>query len=117
MIHSQSARSMAKDQDFPISIEVQLLGGGSAGERPTANLCTPGTHVVMNGTLFTTHCLNSKSRTYRGEQWVRVEALVLCDSLVRHIANGETVLAYTQPKTGGRVVNPFDAATNGDTER
>ena len=34
MIHSQSAKSMAKDQDFPISIEVQLLGGNGTGERP-----------------------------------------------------------------------------------
>jgi len=114
MIHSQSARSMAKDQDFPISIEVQLLGGGSAGERPTANLCTPGTHVVINGTLFTTHCLNSKSPTYRGEQWVRVEALVLGDSLVRHIVNGDTVLEYTKPQIGGGVVNHFDPAVKLD---
>jgi hypothetical protein len=114
MIHSQSAASMAKDQDFPISIEVQLLGGASAGERPTANLCTPGTHVVMNGTLFTTHCLNSKSRTYRGEQWVRVEALVLGDSLVRHIVNGDTVLEYTKPQIGGGVVNHFDPAVKLD---
>jgi hypothetical protein len=114
MIHSQSAQSMAKDQDFPISIEVQLLGGASTGERQTANLCTPGTHVVMNGALFTTHCLNSKSKTYRGEQWVRVEVLVLGDSLVRHIVNGDTVLEYTKPQIGGGVVNRFDPAVKQD---
>ena len=27
MLHSQSPQSMGKDQDFPISVEVQLLGG------------------------------------------------------------------------------------------
>ena len=69
-----TARDDPQDQDFPISIEVQLLGGGEAGERTTANLCTPGTNVVIGGALFTTHCLNSQSKTYRGEQWVRVEA-------------------------------------------
>jgi len=114
MIHSQSARSMGMDQDFPISIEVQLLGGSGSGERPTANLCTPGTHVVMDGKLFTPHCVNSRSRTYHGEQWVRVEVLVLGDSLVRHIVNGDTVLEYSKPQIGGGAVNNFDPAVKRD---
>ena len=114
MIHSQSARSMRTDQDFPISIEVQLLGGGGTGERPTANLCTPGTHVVMDGKLFTTHCLNSTSKTYDGDQWVRVEVQVFGDSLVRHIVNGDTVLEYSKPQIGGEVVNGFDPAVKQD---
>ena len=54
MIHGQPVETMQKDQDFPISIEVQLLGGRGDGKpRPTANLCTPGTNVVMNGKLVT----------------------------------------------------------------
>jgi hypothetical protein len=114
MVHSQSARSMGKDQDFPISIEVQLLGGNGSAERSTANLCTPGTHVVMDGKLFTPHCVNSRSRTYHGEQWVRVEVLVLGDSLVRHIVNGDTVLEYSKPQIGGGVVNNFDPAAKQD---
>jgi len=116
MVHSQSAGSMAKDQDFPISIEVQLLGGSGAGggERATANLCTPGTHVVMDGKLFTPHCVNSRSKTYHGEQWVRVEVVVLGDSLVRHIVNGDTVLEYSRPQIGGGVVNHFDPAVKQD---
>jgi hypothetical protein len=114
MVHSQSAQSMRKDQDFPISIEVQLLGGMGSGERTTANLCTPGTHVVMDGRLFTPHCVNSRSRTYHGEQWVRVEVLVLGDSLVRHIVNGDTVLEYSKPQIGGGTVNHFDPAVKQD---
>jgi 3-keto-disaccharide hydrolase len=114
MVHSQSAQSMRKDQDFPISIEVQLLGGTGSGERTTANLCTPGTHVVMDGKLFTPHCVNSRSRTYHGEQWVRVEVLVLGDSLVRHIVNGDTVLEYSKPQIGGGTVNHFDPAVKQD---
>ena len=114
MIHSQSAQSMAKDQDFPISIEVQLLGGNGTGERSTANLCTPGTHVVMDGKLVTQHCLNSRSKTYNGEQWVRVEVMVLGDSLVRHIVNGDTVFEYAKPQIGGGVVNNFDPAVKQD---
>ncbi len=105
MVHSQSPESMQKDQDFPICIEVQLLGGRGSGERPTANLCTPGTNVVLNGSLFTTHCLNSSSKTYHGDQWVRVEALVLGDSVIRHIIDGKTVLSYEMPQIGGGSVN------------
>ena len=48
MIHSQKPESMELDQDFPISIEVQLLGGLGTEDRSSGNLCTPGTHVVMD---------------------------------------------------------------------
>ena len=51
MVHSQSPQSIKKDQDFPICIEVQLLGGKDTGERPTANVCTPGTYIEMKGRL------------------------------------------------------------------
>lgn len=114
MIHGQSAESMGLDQDFPISIEVQLLGGTGEGERPTANLCTPGTHVELNGQLFTDHCVNSSSRTYEGGQWVTVEVLALGDSLIRHFVNGELVLSYSRPLVGGGVVNGFDPAAKPD---
>ncbi len=114
MIHSQSAWSMAKAQDFPISIEVQLLGGTGKGTRTTANLCTPGTHVVMNGSLFTEHCVNSKSKTYDGDQWVRVEVMVLGNSQIKHMVEGQTVLAYEKPQIGGGVVNNFDEKVKKD---
>jgi hypothetical protein len=108
MVHCQSPESMQKDQDFPISIEVQLLGGSGTGERPTASLCTPGTNVVLNGSLFTTHCLNSSSPTFHGDQWVRVEAVVLGDSVIQHVVNGKTVLSYEMPQIGGGAVNHFN---------
>lgn len=110
MVHSQSAPSMGRNQDFPISIEVQLLGGLGEGERSTANLCTPGTHVVKDGRLRTEHCMNSRSQTYHGDQWVRVEAMVLGDSIIKHIVNGDTVMTYTQPQIGGGSVANFDPA-------
>ena len=105
MLHSQSPESMGRDQDFPISLEAQLLGGLGTGRRTTANLCTPGTHVRMSDTLVTTHCINSGSRTYDGDQWVRVEVLVLGDSIMKHIVNGDTVLVYTRPSMGGGMAN------------
>jgi hypothetical protein len=105
MIHGQTAESMGLDQDFPISLEVQLLGGLGNGPRPTANLCTPGTNVYFGDTLTTRHCTNSTSKTYDGDQWVRVEALVLGDSIIKHIANGDTVLTYRRPEMGGGAAN------------
>lgn len=110
MLHSPPATSMGKDQDFPISIEVQLLGGLGRGPRTTANLCTPGTNVEMGGKLFTPHCVNSKSKTYDGDQWVRVEVEVLSDQTIRHMIDGETVLAYEKPQFGGGNVSGHDPA-------
>jgi hypothetical protein len=108
MIHCQTPGSMGLKQDFPISIEVQLLGGNGKDERSTANLCTPGTNVVMKGKLFTSHCVNSTSKTFHGDQWVRVEVLVLGDSLVKHIVQGDTVLTYEKPQIGDGNVSNYD---------
>ncbi len=108
MVHSQAPETMGRNQNFPISIEVQLLGGLGEGTRTTANLCTPGTHVVMDANLLTRHCTPSTSATFDGDQWVRVETVVLGDSQIRHKVNGETVLTYEMPQIGGEVVNGFD---------
>ena len=106
MANGQSAQSMGLNQDFPISLEVQLLGGLSDGKpRSTANLCTPGTNVHFGDSLVTRHCINSTSKTYDGDQWVRVEALALGDSIIKHIANGDTVLVYRKPEMGGGSAN------------
>lgn len=114
MLHCQPPSTMLKDQDFPISIEDQLLGGDDTGERSTCNLCTPGTNVVMDGKLFTPHCINSKSKTFRNEEWVRAEVLVLGDSIIKHIVNGDTVLVYEKPQIGGGAVNNYDPAIKKD---
>lgn len=114
MVHCQSPESMGKDQDFPISIEVQLLGGLGNGPRSTANLCTPGTNVEMDGKLFTPHCLNSNSKTYDGDQWVRVEALVDGDKQIKHIIDGQTVLSYEHPQMGGGNVSGHNPAVKKD---
>lgn len=98
MIHGESPKTMSKDQDFPVSIEVQLLGGRTEGERNTANLCTPGTHVVFQDKLLKQHCTNSESKTYRGDQWVTVELEVRGNKLISHSIDGEVVLSYTQPQ-------------------
>jgi hypothetical protein len=114
MLHGQPVETMGKDQDFPISIEVQLLGGSGTGERTTANLCTPGTNVVMKGQLVTQHCINSSSRTFHGDAWVRVEVEVHGNERVVHKVNGETVLEYGKPQIGGGAVSGHDPAVKRD---
>ena len=109
MFHSQDPRTMPKEQDWPISVEFQLLAGlGDGKPRTTGNMCSPGTHIVYNGQLDKRHCINSTSKTYDGDQWVRAELIVLGDSLITHIINGDTVMQYSKPQIGGEVVNNYD---------
>ncbi len=98
MFHSQSPQSMRKDQEFPVSVEAQFLGGTGKGERPTGSVCTPGTNIVMGGKLVTQHCVNSKSKTYHGDQWVTVEVEVRGSEVVRHVVDGQVVLEYQKPQ-------------------
>jgi Domain of Unknown Function (DUF1080) len=117
MVHGQPAETMKKDQDFPICIEAQLLGGrGDGTPRSTANLCTPGTNVVMNGQLETKHCINSSSKTFDGDQWVRAEIEVHGGGEIVHRVNGETVLRYEKPQIGGGNVANYDPALKRDGE-
>lgn len=111
MYHSQDPRTMPKEQDWPISIEMQLLAGLPDGKpRPTGNMCSPGTLIEYNGKIDSSHCINSTSKTYSPEEWVSAELIVLGDSLITHIINGDTVMKYSHPQIGGGVVNRFDPA-------
>lgn len=115
MIHGQTAKSMMKDQDFPISIEVQMLGGkGDSTERPTANLCTPGTDVMMDGKWLGQHCLSSTSETIHDDTWVTLEVLVMGDSLIEHLVNGKSVMKYSKPRIHGGVVNKYNPRAKPD---
>ena len=100
MYHSQSAEEQTFEQEFPASLEVQLLGGLGSEERHTGNLCTPGTVVYTDGELNPAHCIDSDSKTYHGDQWVSAAIVVLGDSIVHHVIEGDTVLTFTNPQLG-----------------
>jgi len=116
MLHSQAPETMGLDQDFPISIEAQLLGGGPEGSpaRPTLNVCTPGTDIFRNGMKVGSHCTNSTSPTFYGEQWVRVEVEVHGGEHITHRVDGKSVLEYDQPTIGGGSVSGHDPAVKKD---
>ena len=98
MIHGQTPESMEIDQSFPVSIEVQFLGGLGAGERPTSNLCTPGTTVEIDGEFQKGHCTNSASKTYDGDVWVVTETIVHGNEQIWHLVEEDTVLTYNRPQ-------------------
>ena len=111
MFHSQDPKTILKEQDWPISIEYQILASEGDGKpRPTGNVCTPGTDIFFKNEKEPQHCVNSSSKTYDLNEWVKGEIIVFRDSLVIHIVNGDTVLQYTKPQIGGGVVNGFDPA-------
>ncbi len=106
MLHSQSAESNDYGQWFPVSVELQLLGGLSDGkERTTGNVCTPGTAVVMGDTVNYNHCISSSSKTYDGDQWVKAEAVVLGGEAMHFLIEGDTVLSFRQPQIGGGMIS------------
>jgi len=106
MLHSQSAESNDQGQYFPVSIEIQLLGGLGEGERPTGNVCTPGTALVMDGKVDYRHCISSNSKTYHGDGWVSAEVVVLGGESIIHLIENDTVLKYQSPQIGGGFTNP-----------
>jgi len=109
MVHTQSGESMLRDQNFPICIEAQFLGGLSDGKpRPTMNMCSPGSEIVYEGSVYPEHCLSSTSKTYHGDQWVRGEMLVLGAAQITHYVDGEEVLEYALPQIGGGAIDNFD---------
>ncbi|MGI8636056.1 MAG: 3-keto-disaccharide hydrolase [Segetibacter sp.] len=115
MFHSQDPKTMPKEQDWPISVEYQILAGLDDGKpRPTGNMCSPGTDVVYKGKIDPRHCIESSSKTYPPDVWVKGEIIVLGDSLVTHVVNGDTVLQYSKPQIGGGVVNNFNPAIKKD---
>jgi hypothetical protein len=106
MLHSQAPETMPVEQDFPISIEFQFLGGlGDGNPRPTGSMCSPGTNIVYQGEFNDTHCISSSSPTFDGDQWVDAEALVLGADRVVHYINGEAVIEYGGVTYGGEVVS------------
>ncbi len=102
MLHGQDPASMTLDQEFPVSIEVQLLGGDGQHKRPNANLCTPGTNVAMGGKVIERHCTNSKSETCHGEDWYEVTVEVRGGKVIRHFQGDDLVLEYQDPQLDPR---------------
>jgi hypothetical protein len=120
MIFSQDPKTMALGDSFPVSVEAQIIGPGSAAAKTNGNVCTPGTNIVMDGKLITQHCTNSKFAATPNGEWVSFEVEVLPSGQVTHIVNGERVLTYSgvQLDPTGNMANskPLIAQAGGKLE-
>lgn len=86
------------DSGSPVGVEVELLGGDGENDRPTGNVCTPGTQIDMGGRAVTRECVSSASLTHHGDEWVVLEVTVLGAERIEHVIDSVRVLAYERPR-------------------
>lgn len=99
MVHAAPPQSMTLEQDWPVSLELQFLCTNTKAGRQTGNVCTPGTHIEVEGRLLTAHIIEAKNSTLSPmEEWVAAEIEVHGNDLVIHRINGREVLRYTRPQ-------------------
>jgi len=101
MIHSQSPESMDIVQNWPVSVEVQMLGSTDSVKQTTANICTPGTTVYFKDQSTNEHCINSSSKYFYDGEWVNLDIVVQGGKTITNIVNGDTVLICSKPQIGG----------------
>ena len=114
MIHSQSPESMDIGMNWPVSLETQLLGSTEELEQTTANMCTPGTTVYLNGIQTNEHCISSASKYFYDNEWVSLDIIVHGSKAIYHVINGDTVLSCSNPQLGGYLLpenHPLPAGT------
>ena len=108
---------MAVGDSFPVSVEAQLLGQAPGQQRFNGNMCSPGTHVVIDGKLETTHCINSETPSGPNEVWAEFEVEVDAKGTVTQKINGVPTIVYSavQLDPEGRMANskPLVAAAAG----
>ncbi|EAQ42088.1 DUF1080 domain-containing protein [Polaribacter sp. MED152] len=102
MLYCQEPKTMLLQQEFPISLEAQLLGGTNVNiKRPSGNLCTPGTHVEINNEKIIDHCIISDSETFYDDKWIDAE-IIVTDTIIEHYINNKLVISYNNPTIGGQ---------------
>jgi hypothetical protein len=98
MIHSQSPLSLTLDQEFPASMEFQFLAENATAGKQTGNVCTPGTNLEMKGKMLEDHIIDSSSKLFPVDEWIKVEVEVRGNQEVVHRVNGVEVLRYQHPQ-------------------
>lgn len=99
MLHAQKPETMDLDQNFPVSVEAQFLAAfDEMPERTTANICTPGTHIVISGDLVTEHCVDSNTIAPRAGEWVKFEVDVRANKSIKLYINGGLAFDFSEPQ-------------------
>lgn len=94
-LHSQAPESMGRGQEFPVSVEFDIVGGRLLGTHPTGDVCETGTRVRIDGEVLTDKCSKRSRVAIPGENWVTILAEVQGPARVRQIVNGQLVVEYT----------------------
>lgn len=94
MLYGQTPQTMGLNQDFPASIEFQLLGQVDDKPRPTGSVCSPGTNIRLNGKTDLPHCNVSNGPTIPKGEWATAEVEVNRAGEVIHRINGLEVIRY-----------------------
>jgi hypothetical protein len=95
MFHAQAPATMRRDQDFPVSLEMQLLGIPRPTAEPSGNLCTPGTTVIFEGKRDPRHCILSSSPLLPVGRWTRAGLEVLPNGEITQSIEGKPVLRFS----------------------
>ena len=114
MLHGQDPKTMKIDQKFPVSIEAQFLRSTENKLRTTLNLCTPGTNVRLHGKLFKPHCVNSRSKNYMGDDWVKCQMEVRGSGTIQHRVGTRIVMEYHRPQYDKRDAEAKPLIKNGE---
>ena len=94
-LHCQAPETMRKDQQFPVTVEFDIVGGWYLGSKPTGDVCQNGTHVLIDGQPLKGKCSKLSDITIRDDRWVTVWAEVDGAKRVRQMVNGAEVVEYT----------------------
>lgn len=97
-LHSQAPETMRKEQQWPVSVEFDIVGGRMLGSRPTGDVCRNGTNVRVFGAPLQEQCSKVGDVTIRDEAWTTALAEVDGGTRVRQIVNGALVVEYTDLK-------------------
>jgi hypothetical protein len=94
-LHSQAPETMAKKQEFPVSVEFDIVGDRRLSRHPTGDVCENGTRVKIDGVMLMAKCSTVSQVRIPGDEWVRILAEVQGGTRVRQIVNGQLVVEYT----------------------
>ena len=99
MLFAQPPETMTLDQNYPISLENQLLGGLGKGPRTTLSVCMVEITVKVDGKPLTAHCnpnAGATSQTFDGDQWVKLRVEVV-NGVVKSYVNDQLGNTFTEP--------------------
>ena len=97
MIHCQDPASMGKDQDFPVSIEVQYLGGDGRARGPPATSAPPARTSSWAGSSSSSTA-SSRPPTPSGTTSGCRSRSSRTAGKIKHLINGKTVIEYEKPQ-------------------